>query len=120
MCVLEAVMPPKRNFLSQLIEGNRPEKPRRNIKLKGTAFYLKKGLRGYNSQKIVLQNISETDCLVACPLPDSVDDHVYLVIDNVPAKFACAVTARSETTLDLRFCNDLPAELVERLATPRF
>jgi hypothetical protein len=105
-----------RNFLSQLIVDNAQEKPRSKVKLACTAFYLKKGIRGYNSQKVIMTELSTTSCRITCPMVEVIDGHIYLVIDGWPAKFACAVKKRYESELEIRFGNDLPKELVEKLA----
>jgi hypothetical protein len=109
-----------RNFLSQLIEDNSQEKPRRKVKLLCTAYYLKKGIRGYTSQKVVLTELSVSSCRVTCPVAEAIEGHLYLVIDGVPAKFACAVKKRYEDDLELRFCADIPATLVDKLSVSRF
>ncbi|MDB5525522.1 MAG: PilZ protein [Rhizobium sp.] len=109
-----------RNFLSQLIEDNAKEKPKRKVKLACSAFYLKKGIRGYTSQKVVMTELSVSACRVTCPVAEAIEGHLYLVIEGWPAKFACVVKKRYEDDLEIRFCNDLPAQLVEKLTVSRF
>ena len=113
-------MTPHRNFLSQLIEDNVQEKPRRKVKLPCVAYYLKKGIRGFTSQKVVMVELSVSACRITCPVAEAIEGHLYLIIEGVPAKYACAVKKRYESDLEIRFCNDLPAPLVEKLTTTRF
>jgi len=108
------------NFLSQFIVDNTKEVPRRKTKLACTAYYLKKGIRGYNAQKVILTEISVSDCRITCPLAEAIEGHLYLVIDGWPAKFACVVKKRYEDDLDIRFTTDLPADLIDKLTASRF
>jgi hypothetical protein len=106
--------PSHRNFLSQLIEDNATEKPRRKVKLPCTAFYLKKGIRGYSSQNVIMTDLSAKACRVTCPVAEAIEGHLYLVIANWPEKFACVVKKRYEDDLEIRFLADLPSELVDK------
>jgi hypothetical protein len=108
--------PNHRNFLSQLIEDNATEKPRRKVKLPCTAYYLKKGIRGYSSQNVVMTEVSVKAARVTCPVAEAIEGHLYLVIANWPDKFACAVKKRYQDDLEIRFLADLPTELVDKLA----
>ena len=112
-------MAPRRNFLSQLIENDTRAHPRRQVRLDCTAIYLKRGLRGYMSQKATILNISEGGCLLTCPAPSRIDEHLYVVINGISAKFPCAVVGRSETNLNLNFNTEIPTTLVEQLAASR-
>jgi hypothetical protein len=112
--------PVHHNFLSQFIVDNSKEMPRRKTKLACTAYYMKKGIRGYNAQKVMLTELSVSDCRVTCTLVEAIEGHLYLVIDGWPAKFACVVKKRYQDDLEIRFITNLPEELVEKLTTSRF
>ncbi len=99
---------------------NGQEKPRRKIKLACTAYYLKKGIRGYNAQKVLLTELSTSAARITCPLAEAIEGHFYLVLNNLPLKFACVVKKRYEDDLDIRFLKDLPADLLEQLTASRF
>lgn len=113
-------MTQKSNFLSRLIEDDKRDKPRRDIKVAGKIFYLRKGLRGYSSQDCMLTNISEGGCMIKLTAPGAVPQHLYLVIGEVQAKFPCVLLSKGEETLNLRFSQDLPTSFIDRLAKPRF
>jgi hypothetical protein len=108
--------PAHRNFLSQLIEDNAVEKPRRKVRLPCATYYLKKGLHGYSSQKAVLTELSVSACRITCPVAEAIEGHLYLVIANWPEKFACVVKKRYQNDLEIRFCTNLPVELVDKFA----
>jgi len=108
-----------RNFLSQLIEDNAQEKPRRKVKLACAAYYMKKGIRGYSSQKVVMTELSVKACRVTCPVAEAIEGHLYLVIEGWPEKFACVVKKRYENDLEIRFLADLPTQLVDKLTVSR-
>lgn len=110
----------KRNFLSELIADNGVRRPRKPTKLKCTIYYCKKGLREYTGQRAIVGDLSQSGCKILCPVPDAVDNNIYLVIDGVPAKFPCAVARRGEGEIGVRFYEEIPAEIVARLTTPRF
>ena len=110
----------KRNFLSELIADNGVRHPRRPTKLKCTIFYCRKGLREYTSQKAIVGDISQSGCKILCPAPDAVDNNIYLVIDGVRAKFPCAVARRAEGEIGVRFYQELPAEVINKLTASRF
>jgi hypothetical protein len=107
-----------RNFLSQLITGDDREKPRRKNKLNFDIHYLRNGVRGYSSQKAMFAH-SEDGCMVTCPATGAIGQNLHLVIDGVPAKFSCFVRNRNETDLILRFYEDLPTALIDRLTGER-
>jgi hypothetical protein len=113
--------PVHHNFLSEFIVDNAQAKPRRKTKLACNAYYLKKGIRGYNSQKVILTEISVSDCMVTCQMAESIEGHLYLVIEGWPAKFASVVKKRYEgEVLEIRFTTDLPITLIDRLTASRF
>ena len=90
--------------------------PRRATNAPGTVFYLRRGVRGYSSQPCRMMDISESGCFVRGLLPSQVPEFLYLVLDGMSAKFPCAVVARSDIGLHLRFMNDLPTSVVDRIA----
>jgi hypothetical protein len=110
----------RQNFLSRLIEPSAKEPNLRAVNFDCVLFYLKTGLRGYTSQKAKVIKLCESCCMVTCPVPDAVQDHLYLVIDGIPAKFSCAVVKRLDEGLRLRFSKDLPTPLIEKLTTRVF
>ena len=110
----------RRNFLSELIADDGVRRPRKPTKLKCTIYYCKKGLREYTGQRAIVGDLSQSGCKILCPVPDAVDSNIYLVIDGVPAKFPCAVARRAEGEIGVRFYEEIPAEIVKKLTTPRF
>jgi hypothetical protein len=110
----------KQHFLSRLAEADRRETERRNVKLPGKVFYLKKGLRGYSSQDCMLLNISEGGSMIKLVAPSAVPEHFYLVIEGVQAKFPCVLMGKGGETVNLRFAQDLPTSFIDQLAKPRF
>lgn len=88
--------------------------------MKCTIYYCKKGLREYTGQRAIVGDLSQSGCKILCPVPDAVDSNIYLVIDGLPAKFACAVARKAEGELGVRFYEEIPAEIVRKLTTPRF
>ena len=110
----------KRNFLSELIADDGVRRPRRQTKLKCTIYYCKKGLREYTAQRAIVADLSQSGCRILCPVPDAVDDNLYLVIDGVPSKFPCSVARRADGEIGVRFYEEIPKEVVTKLTTPRF
>jgi hypothetical protein len=104
------------DFLSGETGHEKRQHLRREVRLDATVFYMRKGLRGCMSQRALALNISEGGCMISCPLPDAVSEHLSLVIAGIPAKIGCAVVDRSPSRLNLRFGNKLPTELIEQLA----
>jgi hypothetical protein len=115
-----ATLRTKRNFLSELIADDGVRRPRRPTKLKCTIYYCKKGLREFTAQRAVVGDLSQSGCKIFCPVPDAVDNNIYLVIDGVPAKFPCSVARRAEGEIGVRFYEEIPKEIVAKLTTPRF
>jgi hypothetical protein len=109
-----------RNFLSQLIQHEERQWPRRPTKLKCTIYYLRKGIHGYSAQKGLVLNISEGGCMVECPSPDAAGEHVHLVIDGVEVKFSCAVRNKSETALHMKFYEEVSTEFLDKMLARRF
>lgn len=104
------------NYLTRLAGDDQRSHMRRRTNTPGTVYYLRRGVRGYSSQPCRIINISESGCLVRGLLPSQVPEFLYLVLDGVSAKFPCAVAARSDSGLHLRFMNDLPTEIVDQIA----
>lgn len=108
----------RRNFLTELIHEEE-EKPRRQCKAVGMIFYCKKGLREYSAQKATVTEISTTTCKVSCPVPDAVSGHVYLVLEQLRLKVPCAVSRRSEEDIELKFYEEIPVPLADRICKLR-
>ena len=108
------------NYLTRLAGEDQRQNIRRPTNAPGTIFYMRRGVRGYASQLCRMTNISENGCLVCGFLPSQVPEFLYLVLDGLDAKFACAVVARSDTGLHLRFMIDLPTAVVKRIARHKF
>lgn len=106
------------DFLSGAAGHEKREYRRRNVRLQAILLYLRKGLRGCMSQRALALNLSEGGCMITCPRPDIVSDHLYVVIAGIRTKIACAVVGRSETRLNLRFGNKLPTDVVDHVAGP--
>lgn len=110
----------KRHYLSELITDDGVRRPRRNTKLNCTIYYCKKGLREYTGQRAIVSDMSQSGCKILCPVPDVVDNNIYLVIDGLPAKFPCAVARRAEGEIGVRFYDEIPVEIVMKLTARRF
>lgn len=108
----------RRNFLADLIHEDE-QKPRRQCKAPATLYYCKKGLREYTAQKAVIFETSTATCKTSCPVPDAVSGDVYLVIEKLRVKIPCSVLRRSEEDLELKFYEEIPSELAERLCVLR-
>jgi hypothetical protein len=108
----------RRNFLAELIHEEQ-EKPRRQCKAAGMIYYCKKGLREYTAQKAMIAEISTTTCKVFCPVPEAVTGHVYLVMEQLRVKVPSAVSRRGDEHIELKFYEEIPTELFERIVTLR-
>lgn len=108
------------NYLTRLAGPEQRAHRRRATNMPGKVFYLRRGIRGYTSQPCKMLNISESGCLVSVPLPDQTSDHLYLVLDDLQAKIACATVARSENGLHLKFRAEMPTKTVDELARMKF
>jgi hypothetical protein len=107
----------KSHFLSRVeAEGEKRTAVRREVRLECVLYYMRNGLRGYSSQKGKVLNISESGCLVTCALPKAVAPHFYLVIKGVPVKFSCAIKEVQDRGIHTSFLQDLPKEVIDRLA----
>ena len=82
-------------------------------------YYCKKGLREYTAQKAVIAEVSTTTCKVFCPVPDAVSGHVYLVVEQLKVKVPCAVSRRGDEHIELKFYEEIPTPLFERIVTFR-
>lgn len=109
----------KSNYLSRLAEPEKREYTRRKANKPGEVFYLKRGLRGYTSQPGILVNISEGGCKFTVDSPSLVSDHVYLVLDGIPAKFPAVVVVRSDDAVHLKFASELPTQIVRKIVSAR-
>lgn len=108
------------NYLSRLAGEELRVHSRRQTNRPGSVYYLRRGVRGYTSQPCKMHNISESGCLLTVPVMSQVPEHLYLVLEGLPAKFPCAVVAKSETGLHLRFTTDLESHMVDQIAQKRF
>lgn len=108
-------MQAKSHFLSRMVEDEKRQTPRRQIRLTCKIFYLRNGLRGYRSQDVVMLNISEAGCLLNCRLAAVVPQHFYVVIEGIPFKFACALVEKDSNNIHTSFIQEIPAEIVEQL-----
>lgn len=108
------------HYLTRLATEEQRKNVRRPTNSSGTVFYMRRGVRGYASQPCRMTNISENGCFVRGLLPSQVPEFLYLVLDGLSAKFPCAVVARSDIGLHLRFMSDLPTDIVESIAGRRF
>jgi hypothetical protein len=107
------------NYLTRLANLEQRQHERRQANLPGTVYFLSKGVRGYASQRCRMTNISESGCQLCGLLPSQVPEFIYLVLDGLKAKFPCAVVARSNIGLHLKFLVEVPTETVEKLALPK-
>jgi hypothetical protein len=101
-------------FLSGGLEEDKKSYVRRDVRLVGAVFYLRKGLKDLRTQKALILNISPHGCAIRCTAAQAVDDHLYLVAPGLP-KIACAVVRRVDRELDLTFTRVLPMETIDRL-----
>ena len=108
----------KAHFLSG-IGGERRDKIRRDVKLNCQVYYLRSGLRGYAKRDATMLNISESGCLLLCPLSGQLPEHLYIIIEGIPFKFSCAVVGRKEDKLNTSFLTELPTEFVNKLVAAR-
>ena len=112
-------MAAKSHFLSG-VGVERREKLRREVRLKCGVFYLRNGLRGYAKRDAIMVNISEGGCQIKCLLPRQLPEHFYLIIEGIPFKFSCAIVNCDDEGLNAVFSQELPTDMVERLAANRF
>jgi hypothetical protein len=101
-------------FLSGGLEEDKRSHLRRDVRIEGAVFYLRRGLKDLRAQKVMILNISPGGCAIRCPVPHVVSDHLYLAAPGLP-KIACAVVQRTDLVLHLAFSRVLPVETIERL-----
>jgi len=107
------------NYLTRLAGEDRRKDERRQVNASGKVYFLRRGVRGYASQTCRLIDISESGCQICGLLPSQVPDFLYLVLDGLDAKFPCAVVARTDSRLNLKFMADLPTAMVDQIAQPK-
>ncbi|MCY0092918.1 PilZ domain-containing protein [Hoeflea ulvae] len=105
--------------MTRLANLEQRQHQRRPANKPSTVYFLAQGVRGYASQRCRMTNISESGCHLSGLLPSQVPEFLYLVFDGVKVKFPCAVIARSDIGLHLKFLADLPTDTVEKLAQPK-
>lgn len=106
------------NFLSQI---NREERvhARHSTYLRCEVSYMKTGIRGYSTLQAILLNISEGGALIELPMTLGTGHHVYLVLQNYPAKITSAIIDITTHGTHLKFANLLPLEDVLQIAAGR-
>ncbi|MDP2734316.1 MAG: PilZ domain-containing protein [Hoeflea sp.] len=112
-------MRPAGNYLTRLAGEDQRKDERRQANASGTVYFLRHGVRGYASQPCRLTDISESGCRICGLLPSQVPEFLYLVLDGLDIKFPCAVVARSDAGLHLKFMANLPTAMVDRIALPK-
>ncbi len=103
------------NYLTRLADGDQRKDERRQTNAPGTVYFLRRGVRGYASQPCRMVDICEGGCHICGLLPSQVPEFLYLVLDGLHAKLACAVVARSDSGLHLRFMADLSTAMVDQI-----
>lgn len=107
------------NYLTRLAPEEQRAHKRRQTNIGGTIYYLKRGVRGHSFQPCRMVNLSEAGCMIQVAAPAIVPEHLYLVLDTIKAKFSCAIVARSEQGLHIRFLVPVPTDAVDRIARSR-
>lgn len=105
----------KRNYLTRLADTDQRARPRRQCRVEGKVYYLRRGVRGYASQSAVVINISESGCLIRLNMASQIPGHIYLVMEGIKAKFPCAVVNRTDDRLHVSFQKEVPTPMVEQL-----
>ncbi|WP_412050671.1 PilZ domain-containing protein [Hoeflea sp. Naph1] len=108
------------HYLTRVGGAERRAHHRRATNAPGKVYYLRRGVRGYTSQPCKMLDLSESGCLISVGLSDQVPEHLYLVLDGLPAKISCAVIARSESRLHIKFSAEMTTEVVDRIARVKF
>jgi hypothetical protein len=105
-------------FLSLI---NREERvhTRHSTYLRCEVSYMKTGIRGYSTLQAVLLNISQGGALIELPMTLGTGHHVYLILQNYPAKITSAIVDITTHGTHLKFANLLLLDDVMQIAAGR-
>lgn len=108
------------SFLSRLTDKNvneLREKTRQSTNISGTIYFLKQGVREYQSKPCIMTNLSSGGAFLETENNNLTRQYVYLLLDDVPYKFKGILVGYSKNGYHLEFAPQLPAKAVEMIVS---
>ncbi|MCY0146193.1 hypothetical protein OEG84_00275 [Hoeflea sp. G2-23] len=105
------------NYLTRMALEQQDRKwERRDCNVLINILFMLKGVRQIDKAQLRVFNISEGGLLATSRRRD-IPDHFYISIGDKQLRIACAVVARKDDMLHIRFLNDLPTVFVDVVAS---
>ncbi|MCY0094301.1 hypothetical protein [Hoeflea ulvae] len=105
------------NYLTRMALDRQERKwPRRDCSVLFNIFFMRKGVRQISKAQLRVFNISEGGLLATSRRAD-IPDNFYISIGDKQLLIACAIVARKDGMLNVRFLHDLPTVFVDVVAS---